>query len=79
MRQTVNTNHTNLLTFQNPQIKNLIPQSANTARDWIIQEFEQGKKAVIEDLAKAKSRITVSFDGWKADNKVLDQLGVVAH
>ena len=56
-----------------------MPQSTNTTRGWIIQEFEQGKKAVIKDLAQAKSRITVSFDGWKADNEILDLLGVVAH
>ena len=30
-------------------------------------------------MAQAKSRITVSFDGWKADNEVLDLLGVVPH
>lgn len=56
-----------------------MPRSANTARDWIIQDFEQGKKAVIKDLAQAKSRVTISFDGWKADNEVLDLLDVVAH
>jgi len=30
-------------------------------------------------MAQAKSRITVSFDGWKADNEVLDLLGIMAH
>ena len=34
---------------------------------------------VIEDLAKAKSRITVSFDSQKVDNEVLDLLSIVAH
>jgi len=29
--------------------------------------------------AKVKSRITISFDGWKANNDVLDLLSVLAH
>ena len=30
-------------------------------------------------MAQAKSRHIGSFDGWKADNEVLDLLGIVAH
>lgn len=30
-------------------------------------------------MAHAKSRITTSFDGWKANTDVLDLLGIVAH
>ena len=30
-------------------------------------------------MAQAKSRITVSFDSWKADNEALDLLGIVGH
>jgi len=28
-------------------------------------------------MAQAKNRIIISFDGWKANNEVLDLLGVV--
>jgi hypothetical protein len=36
------------------------------------------KAKVTKALAKAKSSISVSFDGWSADNQ-LDMLGVTAH
>ena len=79
MRQTVDYHHRKLLTFQNPQISAIIPQSHNTARAWIIDEYQKARQVVIEDMACAKSRIMISFDSWKADNEVLDLLGVVAH
>lgn len=34
---------------------------------------------VIKSISKATSRLTISFDGWKANNDLLDLLGVVAH
>ena len=34
---------------------------------------------VIKDIAHAKSRISISFDGQKANNNVLNLLGIVAH
>lgn len=34
---------------------------------------------VIKSISKATSRLTISFDGWKANNDLLDLLGVVAN
>ena len=67
-----------LLSYRAPLIKDLIPQSRTTTRRWIIASFKQLKPVVIQELAAAKSRITLSFDAWKSDNE-LDLLGITAH
>jgi hypothetical protein len=41
--------------------------------------YNEGRSRVIESIRTATSRLTISFDGWKANNEVLDVLGVVAH
>ena len=67
-----------LLSFQNPIVEPLVPQSHHTARDWILDAFAAAKPAIINSLQEAQSTITISFDHWLADNE-LDLLGVVAH
>jgi hypothetical protein len=67
-----------LLLYRNPIIKGALPSSYNTTRSWILKAAQQAKVAVRRSLASSKSRITLSFDGWKSDNQ-LDLLGVVAH
>lgn len=67
-----------LLSFQNPIVEPLVPQSHHTARDWLVNAFTAAKPHIIESLQKARSTITISFDHWLADNE-LDLLGVVAH
>jgi hypothetical protein len=59
-------------------VQPLLPNSPTTTRRWIIKASQHAKKAVRRSLAKAKSRITLSFDGWKSDNE-LDLLGIIAH
>ncbi|KAM0707268.1 hypothetical protein Q7P35_006600 [Cladosporium inversicolor] len=51
----------------------------NTARSWIIADFAKCKDMIIRSIASAKGKVTISFDGWKANNNVLDLLGVVVH
>ena len=67
-----------LISFRNPIVEPLIPQSHHTPRDWIVEAFTAAKPTVIQSLQMARSTITVSFDHWLADNE-LDLLGVVAH
>jgi hypothetical protein len=67
-----------LLTFQQPRLENLIPTSANTIRDWIIQAASSAKEKIEKSLSQATSSITISFDNWTADNG-LDFLGVTPH
>lgn len=45
----------------------------------VTSHHRAAEDAVIQSLAHVKSGITISFDHWKANNDVLDLLGVVAH
>ena len=67
-----------LILYRNPVLDNVVPTSRNTTRSWIIKAHQQSKGAVRLSLARAKTRITLSFDAWKSDN-VLDLLGILAH
>lgn len=67
-----------LLSFRNPIVEPLVPQSHRTARDWLVDAFTAAKPVITKSLEKARSTITISFDHWLADNQ-LDLLGVVAH
>jgi hypothetical protein len=53
--------------------------TASTAREWIIDSYNNNKDKVIKSIATSISKLTISFDGWKANNDVLDLLGVVMH
>ncbi|KAM0707349.1 hypothetical protein Q7P35_003993 [Cladosporium inversicolor] len=51
----------------------------NNARSWIIADFAKYKDMIIRSIASAKGKVTISFDGWKANNNFLDLLRVVFH
>jgi len=51
----------------------------NTTRAWIIADFAKYKQAIIRSIAAARGKVTISFNGWKANNDVLDLLRVVVH
>ncbi|KAI7722283.1 hypothetical protein KC353_g629, partial [Hortaea werneckii] len=78
LRQASSQSHLFLLTFQNPRLENLVPTSANTIRDWIMQAASGAKEKIEKSFSRAASSITISFDNWTADNG-LDFLGVTAH
>lgn len=44
-----------------------------------MDEFTKYRSKIIESIAKAKCKVTISFDGWRANNDVLDLLAVVVH
>lgn len=79
LRQAVSPEHNALLCFGNARIKDYLPTSHNTARTWLVDEFTTHKAAIVRSIANAKGKVTISFDGWKANNDVLDLLGVVLH
>jgi hypothetical protein len=79
LRQASSDELRDLLCFQNHRVKALIPQSMNTTRAWIIADFEKYRQTIIRSIASARGKVTISFDGWKANNDVLDLLGVVVH
>ena len=67
-----------LLVLDHSKIDALVPTSHATAHRWIVEAYTASKAKVAEALAKARSSISVSFDGWLADNQ-LDMLGITAH
>lgn len=67
-----------LLTNQRPVLESIVPRSQDTTRRWVMQLFERTKPAIQRSLARSRSKITLSFDGWKSNNE-LDLLGVLAH
>lgn len=66
------------LGVDNSKIDALVPASHATAHRYIVECYVSSKEKVTKALAKARSSISVSFDGWLADNQ-LDMLGVTAH
>lgn len=79
LRQASSDELRDLLCFQNPRVKELVPQSHTTTSKWIMDEFTKYRQTIIESIAKAKGKVTISFDGWRANNDVLDLLGVIVH
>jgi hypothetical protein len=71
--------HNELLAHQNPRVEGILPTSHMTTAAWILQAFEDAKRTVSARLSKATSGLTISFDGWTANSKVLDLLGIVVH
>lgn len=67
-----------LLSLDHSKIDALIPSSHATAHRYIVECYATSKVKVTKALAKARSSMSVSFDGWLADNQ-LDMLGVTAH
>jgi hypothetical protein len=41
--------------------------------------FAHHHETIVRSISNAKGKVTISFDGWKANNNVLDFLGVVLH
>jgi hypothetical protein len=56
-----------------------MPTSHSTTASWILKAYEDAKLQVVQSLENATSKATLSFDGWTANNKVLDLLGIVTH
>jgi hypothetical protein len=79
LRQATSQEFYNLLTEQDPRLEEVIPRSAGTAHAWIIDAYNNAKSKVIKSIANSTSKLTISFDGWKANNDALDLLGVIVH
>jgi hypothetical protein len=53
-------------------------KAGNTVKRWILEEFEKKRQEIKTELATARSRIHVSFDGWTSPNG-LALVGVIVH
>lgn len=63
----------------NKDIANALPTSHVTVESWIHELFTYFEPQVIEEVRRAKSRITVTFDGWGSKREKISVLGVVVH
>ncbi|KAM0708104.1 hypothetical protein Q7P35_004753 [Cladosporium inversicolor] len=63
----------------NPRLKDAVPKSHNTVNNWIKADFNRYKSTIVELIRRAVGKVTISFNGWKANNDILDLLGVVVH
>jgi hypothetical protein len=79
LRQAASPEYNALLCFMNPRIEDLVPRYYRTVTNWIDAEFLERKASIVRSIANSKGKVTISFDGWKANNDVLDLLGVVVH
>lgn len=79
LRQATSVEFKALLCFQNPRVEGLIPQSHTTTGAWAMNEYTTQQRSIIQSIASAKGKVAISFDGWKANNDVLDPVGVVVH
>jgi len=79
LRQATHPETIALLSWQHPQLGQLPPVSHGTAALWMKQCFKASQAVVIDSIAGAIGKVTISFDGWKANNDIMDLLGVVVH
>jgi hypothetical protein len=67
-----------LVLFIAPALESFLVQSANTIRRWILQLFDRQSLVIKKKLARARSRIHISFDLWTSPNHRAF-VGIVAH
>ena len=63
----------------NMQAVDALPASPSTVASWIHEMFKHFEPQVIEEIRTAKSRISISFDGWGSKREKLSVVGVVVH
>lgn len=56
-----------------------IPTSSSTTASWIHEMFAYFEPQIIEEIRTAKSRISISFDGWGSKHEKISVVGVVVH
>ena len=62
----------------NIQAASSLPDRA-TVSNWIYQLFEHFEPVVIHEIANARSKISVTFDGWGSKHEKISVVGVVVH
>jgi hypothetical protein len=79
LREASSRYYNELLAYQNPRVEGILPSSHITSSNWIAQAYKDARPKVSQALAKATLELTLSFNGWTANNNVLDLLGIVVH
>ncbi len=56
-----------------------LPASHSTIENWIHKYFEFFKPTIIKEIRNARSKITITFDGWGSKREKISVLSVVVH
>ena len=67
-----------LLTYCFNPLAKILPQSGDTIRNWIIEDFDRAKLQLKKMIQNTPNLIHLSFDLWTSPNS-LAMLGVVGH
>jgi hypothetical protein len=61
------------------QAVNAVPSDHKTAGTWVHDLFHHFEPGIIDEIRRAKSRISVTFDGWGSKHEKISVLGVTVH
>ena len=67
-----------LILFIAPALEGFLVHSASTIKKWVLQLFDRQSLVIKRKLARARSRIHISFDLWTSPNHRAF-VGIVAH
>lgn len=56
-----------------------VPTSHVMIETWIHKYLEHFEPQIIEEIRTARSKITITFDGWGSKKEKISVLGVVVH
>jgi hypothetical protein len=68
-----------VIKIANLQAVRAMPSSSSTLAAWIHDMFSHFEPQIIAEIRTAKSRISVSFDGWGSKHEKISVLGIVVH
>ncbi len=68
-----------LFKIANKEAAAAIPTSHVTIENWVHELFKHFEPTIIEEVKNARSRISISFDGWGSKREKISVLGVVVH
>ena len=78
-RKAASKNLRRLFKIANIEAVNALPTSHITSEAWIGEMFNYFEPAIIQDVAEAQSRISVSFDGWGSRREKISVVAIVLH
>jgi len=61
------------------QQKYNLPKCADTIRTWVVRNYQDQKKEVIQEIGTAITQIHLSIDGWTSPHHSMSLIGIVGH
>ena len=68
-----------LFKLANREAAAVVPESHVTCENWVYEMFIYFEPLIIDEIKHAKSKISISFDGWGLKHEKISVLGVVVH